>query len=611
MTQPAPQPPKPAAQPPKPAPAGAKPKPAPKPPAASQPKPAPPPVQPQKQVAQPVQRCPLAAEKPCDVDKLEVQVQVFGEDAQVLKLATTKVRRLEAVTGIKKKSVLDLLGKYDLVIDAIAGYPSREDPHPRHRLKIQARSQEHGRKCPVSSHPVILVKPLTKAIELEPQGLAFRSTTMGPLDFLANPISVDFGVAGGNLSVLFTIIRSLWPTAEPKLVEIRADSCGKKARGAGVPPNRALVALVRIYRKDQIQIGIKLPPLGNYKHERAGKITGVRESKSASSYSAGFGYAKGESSSRSSGSGVLAEHEHSETRWRGGKGTSHSLSRSVEDGSVTRTFTEQSSKGPGRKIEEVDGQFRTEVLEELKKQGPIALVIRRNDRELEKELFGKDGRSLKEKLIDGLVKGIETIAEAIETFNKLPQLGWKLEFSISLFAGSIVLEWGPKYLPGPLAGGRYCPVGLIVMGKIAMDVIVLEAALSFGVEARALGTGIVAKVEGRALLKVPVETEIKMMAWQPQVEVTLKPEARFDGIAKGYASVAGYSLVDAQLTANVAITMDDGKLLVSADRGLYVTGTLRRQPIELKGYIKVPVWGLKRIHPPVVLCQGAILHKFK
>src|SRR5262249_11833516 len=156
--------------------------------------------------------------------------------------------------------------------------------------------------------------------------------------------------------------------------------------------------------------------------------------------------------------------------------------------------------------------FDTEVLKELDKQGSIALIIARNGREFEKELGGPH-KSIKEMIVDGLIKGVETIAKAIETFNKLPQLGWKFEFSLSFFAGTIALEWSPKALPGPIADGRYYPVGLKVVGKIAMDIIALEASLSFGVDVRALGTGIVAKIEGKAGLKVAVETEIKLEEW--------------------------------------------------------------------------------------------------
>jgi hypothetical protein len=310
----------------------------------------------------------------------------------------------------------------------------------------------------------------TGALELPPAGIVVHAAKIGPKELHAAPINADFGVAGGGLGVIWCIIRSIWPTADPKLIELRAESCGIRARGDAGQQRRNLLGLVRIYRKDTFTVAIKLPPLGSYKHERT--VTGERESKSSSEYSAGFGYAKGKSSSTTSGDG----YEHTGEKWRGGKGDAHGLSQKTEDGKTTRTFTEQHtgndggltlgkpSSAPhtpgseGRKISSEDGHFNTEVMKELEKQGPIALVIKRNDREFEKELLGPH-KSLKQMIVDGLIKGVETIAKAIETFNKLPQVGWKFEFSLSFFAGTIGLEWSPKELPGPIADGRYYPVG--------------------------------------------------------------------------------------------------------------------------------------------------------
>jgi hypothetical protein len=607
MTTPAPQGAHPA---PHPAPARGKGKPRPK---APPPKPQqqakapPPPAQPQKPVNQPTHQCPLLAEKPCDVDKLKLEVETESDGTK--KLETTKIKRQDAVSGVKNKTVLSLLAHYDLIIDVIAGYPCREDPHPP-PIKITGEAEYHGRKCATQTHPLMIMTPGTKAAELPPEGIHVKDHKIGPKSFLAEPINADFGLEAQGIGVLLQIIKSIWPTAHPKKIEVRAESCGIRARGDGGQQRRNLLGLVRIFRKDTFAVGIKLPPLGKYKHERGGTVTGEREFEKKTEMQGGFGYARSSTSSKTSENG---DYEHTGTRWRGSHGSSYSQAQSSEGGHTTRTFSEQYSKGhgEGRKITSEGGNFSTEVQKELERQGPIALVITRNGREFEKELLGSgEHKSLKEKVIDGLVKGIETIGKAIETFNKMPQLGWKFEFSVSLFAGTITLQWGPKALPGPVSDGRYYPVGLKVVGNIAMDVVAIEASISFGVEARALGTGIVAKIQGKLSLKVAVECEIALEEWKPKFEVALKPEASFTGSAIGYASVAGYSLVDAQLSCKVAITMDDGKLEIEAEHGIVLKGTLKREPIQLKGYIKVPIWGLKKIDPPVMLCEGAVLHKF-
>jgi len=604
MTTPAPQPaPHPA---PHPAPAKGKPKPKAPPPRPQQPqaKP-PPPAQPQKPVDKPTQQCPLLAEKPCDVDKLKLEVETESDGTK--KLDTTKIKRQDAVSGVKSKTVLSLLAQYDLIIDVIAGYPCREDPHPP-PVKISGEAEYHGKKCATQTHPLMIMTPGTKAAELPPEGIHVKAPKIGPKEFLAEPINADFGVAGTGIGVLFGIIKSIWPTAHPKKIEVRAESCGIRARGDGGQQRRNLLGLVRIFRKDTFAIGIKLPPLGSYKHERGGTVTGEREFEKKTEMQGGFGYAKKSTSSKE---GEGGNYEYNETRWRGGHGTSSTYGQQTENGHTTQTSTYQNSHSSGFKSTGEDGHWNSEVMKELERQGPIALVIKRNDREFEKELLGGgEHTSLKEKVIDGLIKGIETIGKAIETFNKMPQLGWKFEFSVSLFAGTITLQWGPKALPGPVSDGRYYPVGLKVVGNIAMDVIAIEASISFGVEARALGTGIVAKIEGKLSLKVAVECEIALEEWKPKTEVALKPEASFTGSAIGYASVVGYSLIDARLSCKVAITMDDGKLEIEPEHGIVLKGTLKREPIQLKGYIKVPIWGLKKIDPPVMLCEGAVLHKF-
>ena len=586
----------------------------------------PPPTQSQKQVAKPVQQCPYLAQKPCDVDKLEVIVDILGEDETTRdgesgprKLSTTKVRTLEAVSDVKNKDVLALLRRYDLVIDAMAGYVSREDAYPKNRLKITAKSQPHGTACPVQLHPMIVVKPFTasadkkakKMDELPPEGVVQKGTAWGPKNFLALSFGPDGGIEGGQIGMIFGIIRSLWPLANPKVIEIRADSCGRKAKGANTPPNRTLTALVRIYRKDVFSIGIKLPPLGKYKHSRSGTVTGEKEFEKKTEYSAGFGYASGESSTKQSGVGRHANIETSDERWRGATGTKNETTRE-DHGWVKNTESHQYSDRQGAKLTTYRGNFALEVQEELKKKGPIAFVIKRNDREFEKELFGEK-KAMIDTIIAGLVAGVEAISAGIEALKKMPQLGWKFELSLSLLAGTIALEWQPRYLKGPLANGRYYPVGLRANGKIGMEIINLSASISFGIEAVALGTGIIVKVTGSASLKVPVDTEITLEAWKPKVEVFLKPSASCEAVAKGYASVLGFSLVDAQVSAALAFSMDDGKLEISAEHALELKGHLKREDVEIKGYLDVPVafWTKrKRIDPPIVVYKGAIIHTF-
>jgi hypothetical protein len=582
----------------------------------------PPKTQSQSQVNKPVQGCPLQAEKPCDIDKLEVDVEIQGEDESESprKLAVTKKRLTEAVTDVKSSAVVALLKRYDMVIDVCAGYTSREDAYPKNRLKIKAKIEPHGRECPVQQHPMIVVKPFSadgkkpkKMDELPPEGIVVKGTSWGPKGFLALSFGPDMGIDQQGLGLLFGIIRSLWPLSNPNAIEIRGDSCGKKSKAAGTPPNHSLTCLVRIFRKDVISIGIKLPPLGSYKHERSGTVTGEKEFERKTEYQ--MGNRSGESGKSGHGEGRHANFEQYDERWRGASGTRTETSRE-DHGWVKKTESHQYSDRQGAKIEVYKGNFALEVREELKKKGPIALVIKRNDREFEKELFGGEGggkKALVEKILDGLVKAAEAISKGIEVLQKAPQLGWKFSFSISLLAGSIALEWQPRYQKGPIANGRYYPVGLRANGKIGMEVVNLSASISFGIEAVALGTGLVVKVTGTASLKVPLDCEIQLEEWRPKFEVFLKPQASIEAVAKGYATVLGYTLVDAQVSAALAFSMDDGKLEITPHRAVELKGHLKREDVEIKGYLNVPVcWWTKRkkIDPPIVVYRGAIIHTF-
>jgi hypothetical protein len=567
-------------------------------------KPPAPKTQSQAQVNKPSQGCPLLAEKPCDVDKLTLEVEVGSTKK---KAEAKQIRRYEKVTDVKDSTVLQLLTKYDLIIDVLAQYPSREESSPKEKAKIQGRAEYHGRKCATQTHPLMIMHPGSEAPELGPAGMIVKGNQIGPKEFYATAFKADFGFASKGLGALFEIIKSFWPFASPKLIEVRAESCGIRARGDGQQQRRNLSSLVRIYRKDTYLVAIKLPPLGKYSHERSGTVTGPRERETKTEYSAGFGYAKGSTSTKTSHEG----HEYSNERWRGGQGTSTGVTHKTEDGHTTRTLTQQQSGSKGSKATDTDGVISVEVEKELKRQGPIAIVIKRNDRDFEKELFGGEKKSLKQMLVDGLVKGVEAIAKAIETFNKLPQVGWKFEFSIAFFEGTIGVEVSRKDRPAPLANGRYYGLAYKVAGKIGMKVISLEASLSFGVDVKAMGTGIVAKIEGKVTLEVEVEAEFTIEDHKPHTEVGLKPEASFKGTAMAQASVLGWSLIDAKVSAKVCITMDDGKIEIDAHRGLELKGTLKRKKALLTGHIKAPWMKLpKEIDPPIELCGEKIIHKF-
>jgi hypothetical protein len=566
-----------------------------------------PPAHPTAPVNSGTETCPLKAKHPCDVQKLELVTTVVNDETKTCKLATTKKLRGSPTPGIKDHEIVELLQRYDLVQDGIGGYPSREDAHPRELTKIKAHSEIIGRSCSTAEHPLLVVKPLTHASEVPPAGIMKKGQDWGPEELYANGVSLDVGVGGSGIMVLFELIRSIWPLYKPKLLEIRAASCGVRPAGAGGAPIHDLVALLRVFRNDQWIFGIKIPPLGEYKHQRSATVTGLRETKRETEYSGGFGHWQGKDERSTSGTGVLQNSEHKRTTFAGSEGRQTTHSREVENGSVHTRTTKQTG-AHGVAMDKEDGHVKLSKLHgELEREGRFSLVLKRNDRDWSKVLGGPH-KDLKTMIFEGLEKGLQAIEKAIELFNKMPQLGWKFTFNVAILEGTIGLEWAPKLKEAPVLD-RYWPVEIEVCGAFDLEVINLSIELSFGLDARALGSGVVAKISGSMGIKVPLSCEVTINHLRPKVEILLKPQASVALTAVGYASALGWSIIDAQLSVSAALIMPDGKLEVSLHHGVELKGTLMTTPIQLKGYYKGPFGGLHQLKPVQIL-RGYELYKF-
>ncbi len=660
----------------------------------------PPPATHAKPASGATQDCPLKAVKPCDVNKLEIEVEIEGQEADLpgkteherekaktRKLETTHVRRRDAVTDVKNKRVLDLLSRYDLVIDAIASYPSREDPYPEAMVKISAHVEWAMRVCPVDAHPRLELKPLTamdlpwaqrkakmflEGVTLDPEDKSVvvkGSDIKPPLKFHALPLGADLAVAGGRINILIEIIRSLWPMWHPAEVEIRADACGKRARGDGAKPNTNLVGLVRIFRRDKIFFGVKLPPLGKFKHEREGTLTGEHEYRRATETQ--FGTSKTETRySEQDRHGASIERSSTEvrrggveastseyTRRRGseythdtnaevkGEGFSASSSTHYREDARTVRWKREGEVTIGQE-EEHHGKLHMfhSAMDALKKSN-MAITLRRNDRQIdalevllppdgeEKEnarlhgslkagrdwaqKFAKDNigkKFIKDLVVDGIAKGAQLIAQTLDMLKKAPQLGWKIELELAVFEGSIGLEWGPGYRPGPLAEERYWPVGIDISFIAEMLVFGVEFKASFGVDAKCLGTGLVLKVELAITFKVPLKTDlIKIGAHEESKEkvIALTPIADLQGRFIFELSVLYHRISDARFALKIAFNMNDGKFIISREHGVKLEGTIKFEKIVVIGYYKLPGSAVEHVMDPIELThQEYIVHKF-
>lgn len=569
-------------------------------PAPQQPAAPKPPARPNTPTNKPTQQCPVQS-KPCDVQKFTVRAQVLGDDGKDRVLKTAKHLRGQPISKKVPKEVAAYLNRYDLVIDVVAGYPSKEDSSPD-KVKIMGYADYHGSTCSRSEHPLITLRGLNTIEELKksPGGLKWKAKQSEPQLFWARSLFWDTQQHDNKLGAIFDIITSLWPGAHQKLIEVAAVGCGRRAPGGG-QPLRELAALVRIFRNDTWSIVLKLPPLGKYSHERAATRslrTGEVERSSTTSSSTVFHRNQTSATQKTtSQGGVVTQRENSGSQHNGGQGSSYWNQRGQhEDGKPFYHSKEQNTSGTGRELYSTKGhQFEWLLPDKIKRPSGFMLSLKRNGTEI-------DIAGIKE-ILESIVKVAELIKEGFESLKRLPQIGWKVTFSISVLEGSIEGTWGPKMIDAAV-DDRYLPVQTSFNLKINVMLISVSVEVSFGVEAMALGTGVIIKLSGTIGCKVPLK--INVVGTDP-FEVKLTPSVECELKVIAYASVVGLSIVDVQVSVTGGITVD-GKFVVDPQRGIDLQGEVKRNPIVVKGHVKWPL-GPPKPFTPIEVLKGATIAK--
>jgi hypothetical protein len=573
-------------------------------PAPSGAKPPPPATTKNASATQPQQECPHEAKHPCDVNKLMIKVTGIepkkGDEQPPFKLETTKVRRLEPVTDVKSSSARTLLKQADLLIDVFG------EPKGSKVVEIEGRAYYTSPDCETQSHslltmeqrgkgpPEILKKIGASEIEMPSHKYPAMVTYLDALggDQKDNPLD--------NVTSIFKIVETLLETVVGHMTEVtlRADACGKRAKGDGGNLNQMLIAHTRIYRRTKWSIGLKIPPLGKWEEKREGTrdVTGLSTTTSKSETSAGFNYARNESTQKTSsqaGTSLLNTSSNENVTQRGGQVDSTQTSRGVDDGSPTRGYETKHSDRDGHSAELKDGHVTSKDIEErLERESGFELIISVDDREITpKETVNK----VKEYLA-GLAA---VINHTKDIFEKAPQIGWKFSFEVSVFEGSLTLSCEPEYVAGPLANGRYYPIQYKFSGKIELKIFDVTLKVSFGVDAQALDSGLTLKVEGKISIECKIDKEINADFFSPKQEIGVEVSADAKLSIVGYVSVLGKTLADAELSLSSGLEFKDGKLEIDVpERKCHLTGKLKTKPITLKGKIRCPYWWDKTIDPP-------------
>jgi len=612
--------------------------------------------------------CPLLAEKPCDVDFFELEVEFESRPEKgekegksiTRKLPTQVVKRRQIQRSTvqsgrtrRTRTVLpyptlsyhvnDLLTKWDFVIEALADYPVAKsaadlkalvsgggEKTAKKKAKISAKAKFTGLKCERHEHGLLHIKQLSGGGNFDKTSLKVdvADNSLGPFEFAAIPFPVldgpyadtdtDGEVQGGasaSVTFIFEFFKSLFNSMTPKEVGIVAQACGKRAKGDAKVPNHDLRGLVRIFRKDVWTIGLKIPALGEMKAESSAHrelLTGAKEGKFSSEGRLGGSSSGVTGTTTRNANGVTSTELEREQR-SGGQSSSFKQTRTNYGGAITRIGSE--SKYSDRDGSEMHGYTKggaiygrptRELVEErLKHTTGFDLTIARNGQEVS---LGGAFKKIK-KAVEMFAK---TLAEIQDLFKKAPQVGWKITFEISAFEGTIIAEIGPKP-EAPIADGRYYPVNYVTEFKIDLEIIKASFSVSFGLEAMALDTGLVLKVQGTVSISVKVAVNVTLdLITKPEKE--LEVEGKYTGELKvvGYVSLVGKTVAGGELSISAGFEFADGKLIIDVVKPSFdLKGKLRTQPVKVSGWIKVPWWWDKKIDPPIELLAGHDIYTFK
>jgi hypothetical protein len=594
--------------------------------------------------------------KPCDVDTLNVQVK-FKYDGNDVKepedrtiFAQTLEQKRNRKTLVAGRPARDpVVGAYDLVIETIADFNSAETPRafdmpdPGDFVTInKVQAGFTSPDCEGDQHPwlTIVSKSKTNGDFKSPIVLhrpkVNNLTHAEPIKMYGATFDYDFAKMGVGWFVFFEWVVSLFRTPT-KEIEIVAKGCGKREKGATKQINKDLKALVRVHRRDKWLVGVKIPPFGKFNYTKEG-TRGIVTGDTVSKTSKTVGNRVNEREVTGNVTGSVKTYDDGKKQIVG-----HVAERqnyADKRGEFGREFDVRRHTKSGR-----EDKINFERLKK-KLETPttgLELVFARNDREIgTNELFdaGKEAKAGYDAAKQGVQDAragyaawkqrdpisqilscvttlSDTIASVKEFFRKLPQVGWKFEFDLKVLTGYVVCEWAPKC--APCIDDRYWPVYKEFKLKIAMEVINLKLALSFGIDLSVGGdrwkTGLVAKIEGSITFKLAIEKDLfvtqgpgpKRPDGAMKFPIVGDCLAALTPYATAYA--AGYTVADARCEVNSGFEFK-GAFVVDLPRGLDLEGELKTKPLVFTASVSAGWWSSPRAIDPYTILPGTSLKKF-
>ncbi len=522
-----------------------------------------------KKVNSGCQECALKAKAQCEMKELELKVSYrcfqWAEPPKgsaphkapdllspiETRLKTHKIRRHEVLSKKDQsalgKDMVALLKNYDLIIDSLASFRTR-DSAPETFCEIEVKAEGEG-KCAHEQHVVISMQPKSETsgisagfhpapikgeehMVLRPAIWKPEVTEVTIKELLAPTYNADLGAGDNVFGKLFQLLMFVFHANRSADIEFVATTCGKHSATENGP--KELTALVRVFRDLSIGVGFKCPPPIRCSEEIKGSLgvlSGSRELEykleAADRQHRVEVEAKASRETHREGKHVVTETE-SEAKI--------AFKREPEDGyalyfkfnELEFNLSEKSedvkqigeANEKAHKAVEAGHQKVSDSLASLKAWANKPSGPKRKMNFAEMERMAKNIRGQLQAFFSDFVSKVKAIKDLLYTLPRLmkkwPQLGFKLETEIGFLGGDIFAAWGMVNVDSDKAQNtpvhdRYAPLFPKIHLETKVSLVKFKLAGSFGAM---IDGGWVGSAKARVEVVLTLE-----VSWQTWLEV--------------------------------------------------------------------------------------------
>jgi len=508
-------------------------------------------------------QCPYAENTtgPCDVDSLVISEATSGKS-----ISCKKQLRMDMPPENAPDHLRDLFAEYDLVMEAVAEYKTSDPTPPKKIVDLSIESAPIG-SCPDDKHVLISLSPMAPNADTYQEW--FNSSASG-VKIEGMSTDADKAVGVGKW------LSPFWFFGDDYIKEFKILTEGCGVRDSGTPV-KSLNGLLRVYRKDDYELSLQIPPFKKTTRSRKGSVD-AKGNKVTSTSESAEKLGQKQSDSSSSTTVNIKEGTAHTTDTAGGKDgagyTTVSESQGLKEGDDYYAESEKYQEGKGSVSAKDSTDEGSELLFELERQNVIKPTI----------TFKRNGSSVDfAKAINDIINVQHTLLQAWNDIkNWVPKIGWSADVELSVMVGTVSGSWGCR-VGGP-EGPRFVSVERYLDLTFKVDVVTYKASLMFGVDfsiPSLLGwfnddklLEIILKAEGSISGGASVSDTIKTSAQEgfTKNEVEVKGTSKVDVFVQGRVMAMGYGY-DAKggITGGIIFS---GKLISDFDNAPVVNGEL-------------------------------------